>query len=317
MPVTAVTPFTLLLLDAAGHALLLADGPSGEILAEFPLPQGYAAIDMIAGPRPGHAFVTLAGDNGTGALCKIDLTARSADHPALPFPLPHPVQISFAADELTAYLADPAGVLHALDLATAVCSVWDKPPDAAACAGLAVAGDEIHGVWEADGGGLAAVYSPAGTLLRTCRLGVVPTSLSAASGLLLATFTASPASGEGLIIFPPDGGDPIVITIQCSRCAAVHPVYPAHAATADGKTAYVACEDSASVAVVDLAAGAATGTIFLGRSVSRLSLTADGRFAVASSNANADLCLIDLVNRRPLAFTASRRELLRPLAIID
>ncbi len=315
MPATAVTPFALLLLDAAGQALLLADGPSGEILAEYPLPPGYAAVDLIAGH--GHAFVTLAGHSGAGALCKIDLTSRAADHPAVPFPLPHPVQFSLAADGLTAYLADPAGVLHDIDLATAACSAWEKPPDAAACAGLVVAGGEIHGVWEAAGGGLAAVYSPAGTLLRTCRLGVVPTSLVATSGFMLATFTASPASGEGLIIFPPGDGAPAVVTIQCSRCAAVHPVYPSHAATADGRTAYIACEDSAAVAVVDLAAAAVTGTIFLGRSVSRLSLTADGRFAVASSNANADLCLIDLVNRRPLAFTACSRELLRPVAVIE
>ncbi len=315
MTTTAVTPFTLLLLDAAGHALLLADGPSGEILAEYPLPRGYAGVDLFAGP--GHVLVTLAGHNGAGALCKIDINTRTAGQPATLYPLPHPVQISFAADGLTAYLADPTGALHALDLVTAACSAWDKPPGAAACAGLAVACGEIHGVWEADGGGLAAVYSPAGTLLRACRLGVVPTSLAAASGYLLATFTASPASGEGLIIIPPDGGDPAIATIQCSRCAAVHPVYPAHAATADGRTAYVACEDSAAIAVVDLAAATVTGTIFLGRSVSCLALTADGRFAVASSNANADLCLIDLVNRRPLAFTACSRELLRPLAVID
>ncbi|MDT8903145.1 hypothetical protein [Anaeroselena agilis] len=317
MPTSAVTPFTLLLLDAAGHSLLLADGPSGEVLAEFPLPRGYAAIDLLPGPGRNHAFVTLAGHNGTGALCKIDLTARAADHSAMPFPLPHPVQFSLAGDGLVAYLADPAGIPHALDLATAACSTWEKPPDASACAGLAVAGNEIHGVWEADGGGLAAVYSPDGTLLRTCRLGVVPTSLSVVPGLLLATYTASPVSGEGLILFPPDGASPVVVTIQCSRCAASHPVYPAHAASADGLTAYIACEDSASVAVVDLAAATVTGTIHLGRSASRLSLTADGRFAIATSNANADLCLIDLVNRRPLAFTACRRELLRPLAIID
>ncbi len=317
MPATAVTPFTLLLLDAAGHALLLADGPSGEILAEFPLPQGFAAIDLVAVPASRQAYVTLAGHSGWGALCQIDLAARAAENPAPPLPLPHPVQIALAADQLTAYIADPAGALHALDLATATCAAWGKPPEAGACAGLAVAAGEIHGVWETAGGGLAAAYSPAGRLLRICRLGGVPTGLTAAAGRLLVPFTAGPFSGEGLLALPTTAGDPpAVIHIQCSRCAAGHPVYPVHAASADGETVYVACEDSATIAVVDLAAGVVTGTIALGRSVSRLSLTADGRFAVATSSANADLCLIDLVNRRPLAFSACRCELLSPLAII-
>jgi hypothetical protein len=318
MPATAVTPFTLLLLDAAGHALLLADGPSGEILAEFPLPQGFAAIDLIAAPASRQAYVTLAGHSGWGGLCQIDLAARAAEPSAQPLPLPHPVQFALAADRLTAYITNPAGVLHALDLAVATCSAWSKPPDTGACAGLAVVAGEIHGVWETGGGGLAAVYSPAGELLRTCRLGGVPTGLTAVAGRLLIPFTAGPFSGEGLLVLPAAGSaPPVVIHIQCSRCAAGYPVYPVHAASADGQTAYVACEDSAAVAVVDLVAGAVTGTIALGRSVSRLCLTADGRFAVATSNANADLCLIDLVNRRPLAFTVCSRELLSPLAIID
>ncbi len=308
-------PFELLLLDAAGHALLRADGPSGRILAELPLPPGHAALGLILGPRPGQVLLSLAGPGGTGALCLIGLALRTVE--TLPLALPHPVHLAIAGDGLTVYLADPAGNLHAVDLAAAAVTAWGKPAGAMACAGLAAAREEICAVWESDGGGLAAAYAQAGTLLRTCRLGCVPTGLTAGAGNLIIPFTAGPFSGEGLIILSPDGdAPPAVISIRCSRCAA-HPAYPVHAALApDGQTVYVACEGSAAIAVADLAAGAFTDAIAVGRSLSRLALTADGRFAIATSNANADLCLVDLVNRRPLAFTASRREILSPLALI-
>lgn len=309
--------FALLLLDAAGHALLLADGPSGEILAELPLPPGFMAIDLVRGPHPGQAFIPLAGDGGTGLLCRLDLARRSLD--ALPLALPHPACLAPAADGLSVYLADPAGVLYVFDLGTGAGAAWEKPAGAQACTGLAAGPEEICGVWETDGGGLFAVYSPAGELVRTRRLGGIPTSLAAAPGGFVIPFAASPFSGEGVAVIPRENAaPPAVITLQCSRCAAVRPSYPVHAAIApDGQTAYIACEDSAAVVMVDLAAGLVSGSFVLGRSVSRLAVTADGRFAVATSNATADLCLIDLVNRRLLAITAGPREILSPLAIID
>jgi DNA-binding beta-propeller fold protein YncE len=308
-------PFELLLLDAAGHALLRADGPSGKILAELPLPPGHAALGLTLGPQPGQTLLSLAGPGGAGALCLIDLIARTAQ--TLPLALPHPVHLAVAALGRAAYLADPGGGLYSVDLGAAAVAVWGKPAGAGSCVGLVAGREEICAVWEADGGGLAAAYAPTGALLRTCRLGCVPTGLAAGAGSLIIPFTAGPFSGEGLIVLSPDGeAPPAVIPIRCSRCAA-HPVYPVHAALApDGQTVYLACEGSAAVAVADLAAGAFTDAIAIGRSVSRLALTADGRFAVATSNANADLCLIDLVNRRPLAFTASRREILSPLVLM-
>ncbi len=310
-------PFALLLLDAASHELLLADGPSGKIRAEIPLPKGHAAVDLVKGPLPGQVLIPLAGDGGTGLLCQIDLFRKTAE--ILPLALPHPAQFAPAGDGLTAYMADPAGVPHAIDLAAGTVHAWDKPVGALACVGLATDQNKICGVWETDGGGLFAAYTPAGELVRACRLGGVPTGLTAAAGSLVIPFAASAFSGEGVILLSRESPTPpVVITILCSRCAAIRPAYPAHAAAApDGQTVYVACEDSAAVAVVDLPRAAVTGVIGIGRSVSRLAVTADGRFAVAASNANADLCLIDLVNRRPLSFTATPREILGPLLIID
>jgi len=309
--------FTLLLLDAAAHAILLAAGPSGEILAEVPLPPGYVAVDLVRSTLPDQAFVPLAGNGGAGLLCRVDLPRRAAE--ILPQTLPPPAQLPAGADGPAVYLADPAGTLYAVDLLTGACQTWDTPADALACAGIAAGRDLVCGVWETDSGGLFAAYTPAGALIRACRLGGVPTGLTVAGDSLIIPFAASAFSGEGIIVLSRENPvPPVVITIQCSRCAAAHPVCPVHAAALpDGRTAYVASEESAAVAVVDLAAGAVTGAIALGRAISRLAVTADGRFAVAASNANADLCLIDLVNRRPLAFSATSREILSPLAIID
>jgi hypothetical protein len=312
----ALPPFSLLLIDAAGPAALFVDGPSGEVFAEVPLPSGFAVVDLITS-RTGQAFVAMTDQNGAGALCRIDLLKGTAE--TLSIDMPHPAQLVLADDSRTAYLADAAGVLHVLDFAATSRSTWDKPAGTMGCVGLAVSRDEVCGAWETAGGGLLATYSPSGALVRTCRLSGVPTGLIAGSGKLIIPFTASPLNGEGLFVFSQESVFPSeIITIQCLHCAVVHPAYPVQAVIArDGRTVYVACEGSASVAVIDIEAGLLTDNITIGRSVSRLALTADDRFAVASSNANADLCLLDLVNHRLVAVTAGDREILSPLAIID
>lgn len=310
-----ITPFKLLLLDAAAGAVLLADGPSGEILADLPLPSGLAPVDMAADPAAGIGLVALTGPGGTGALCRFSLARPLLER--LPLALTHPARLALAAGG-TAYLADATGSLYALNLTSLSVEAWERPAGCGPCVGL-VAGDScLWAAWEYGDGGLLAAYGPDGPQGQPYRLGGLPTNLVRdPKGRLVVPFTASPFSGEGLVVADPSaGGPPAVIPLLCSRCAAGQRLFPAHAAVQDD-TAYVACEDSASVAVVDLAAGRASGAIFLGRSVSRLALVAGGRFAVATSNASAELAFIDLVNRRPLSFTASGRELLSPLAVLE
>jgi hypothetical protein len=310
-----ITPFRLLLLDAAG-AVLLADGPSGKILTELPLPAGLAPVDMAVLPAAGIGLVTLAGSGGTGALCRFSLARPRLER--LPLSLPHPAQLAVASDGATVYLADTAGSLYAIRLASLSLEAWERPADCGPCVGLAAAENHLWAAWEYGDGGLLTAYGSAGPQGQPYRLGGVPTGLVRdRRGRLLVPFTASAFSGEGLVVLDPGAGGPMVVcTLLCSRCAAGQRLFPAHAA-AFGDIAYVACEDSASVAIVDLATGLAAGAICLGHSVSRLAVIAGGRFAVATSNASTELALIDLVNRRPLAFTASGRELLSPLAVLE
>jgi len=309
-------PFRLILLDAASHAVLLADGPSGEILAEAALPSGFTPVDLAASVG-GHIFIALAGPGGTGASFTFNPEKRLLA--CLPLTVPAPSQFAVAPDNRTFYLTDPAGALYAGDRTALTVAKWGKPAGCGACAGLAADQARVYGVWEKDGGGLLAVFAPPGETLRTFSLGGVPTGLIAAGGRLLVPFTATPFSGEGLLVLPCAPGDePAVIAIRCSRCACACAVCPVHAAAGgDGRMAYIACEDSAALVAVDLTAKTVSNTIPLGRSVSRIALIGDGRFAVASSNANADLCLIDLINRRPLSFTANRRQILSPFLVID
>lgn len=312
-----IPTFTLLLIDAAGHTVLIADGPSGEILAELPLPPACTPVDLAVTPNGGRAYLALATSTDSGALCGL-VTGQRPTLESLPVVLPRPARLAVSPDGRAALIADPAGDLYSLDLSSLILTAWGRPPGSGACAGLAAGHREIYGAWETDGGGVIAAYSPDGRLVRLSRLGGIPTGLTAAGGRLLVPFTASPFSGEGLVVYDQQSGAPTVLTIHCSRCAASAPASPIHAAAAaDGGTVYLACEDSAGVIVIDLAVGDVSGFIPLGRSVSRLALVPGDRFAVAASNANADLCLIDLVNRRPLAITATKREILAPLAVID
>lgn len=310
-----IAPFKLLLLDAAGHAVLVADGPSGKILAELPLPTGMSPVDLAAHPAAGIAFVALAGPGGSGALCRFTLARPALDR--LPLALPHPARMALAPDGSMAFLADAAGSLYALALPSLTLKPWGRPDDCGPCAGLALQGERLWGVWESDAGGLLAAFAADGRQEGAYRLGGLPTNLACDLwGRLLVPFTASHFSGEGLLIVEAQTGKSTLVPILCSRCAAGYTAFPVHAAVR-GDTAYVACEDSAAIAIIDLAAGKVSGTISLGHSISRLALLADGRFAVAASNATAELALIDLVNRRPLSFTASGREILSSFALIE
>ena len=39
-------PYKIVAFDAASHSVLIADGPSGEISAEFSLPKDFSPIDI-------------------------------------------------------------------------------------------------------------------------------------------------------------------------------------------------------------------------------------------------------------------------------
>lgn len=311
-----ITPFKMLLLDAAGHSALLADGPSGQIIAELALPRGFSPVDLATSPGTDQAFIALAGSGGDGQL--LTFTLRTPSLARIPLTVPQPAQIAARPGGKALLITDPAGTPYHLDLMALTATPLDKPPEGAACVGLAATADQAWGVWETSYGGVLAAIAPRKTPAWSLAFGGLPTGLAVAGDILAVPFTATPLSGEGLLFASTSGELRGIATLQCSQCAAARPVYPVHAAVdTAARIAYAACEDSAAICAVNIDTFKVVRTIVLGRSVSRLVLVPDSCFAVASSNASADLCLVDLANGRPLSFTASRREILSPLAIID
>ncbi|MDR3561546.1 MAG: hypothetical protein P4N59_08950 [Negativicutes bacterium] len=315
-----IASFKLVSLDALSHSVLIIDGPSGEIVSELPLPPGFRPVDLAVHPVAQTVYIALAAQSGAGSLLLLNLNRRSLAS-AAPL-IPHPAQFCLAPGIEQIYLADPTGSLYAFSLATSTLTVWDKPAGSGLCAGLASGRENLFGVWENAGGGTLAIYDHCGKILAEYPIGGIPTSLTLdQQGRPFVPFTANAFSGEGLFFLPAinqNDGRCAVVTIQCSCCCSVGRVYPTHVAVEPaGKLAYVACENNASIAVIDVDSARLSAIIPLGHSPSRLALLSDGKFAVASSNMFADLALIDLVNHRPLAFTSTSRELLSPLAVIE
>jgi len=305
----------LLLIDALAHTVLLVSNPKGEIIAEWPLPQGFSPVDIRVNHKLQQAYLTMAGSKGLGLLCTLDLSSLSA---LSQLEIPHPAQFSLAPGSNNFILAAPDGNLYLTQKNSAPLN-WGKPEGANWCAGLATADSNLYGVWETTGGGILAVFDTDGQQLQKHFFGATPTNIIADDyGRLLIPFTANHFSGEGLILLSQHSIDNFSGTIlsQCSRCATLAPVYPIHVVVSpDGARAYIANEESGSISIVNLETRKYIDAIPLGRSISRLALVPGGKFAIAASNMFANLSLVDLVNRRLVAFT-NDREILSPFAII-
>jgi hypothetical protein len=254
---------------------------------------------------------------GAGALCRLILGDFSLCR--LPLALPPTAQFALAPDG-TAFFADISGGIHVADPAAQKLTAWGRPGTAARCVGLTSDAVALYSVWEHAAGGSLAVFDRNGRLTRESDIGGVPTGVTVDHrGRLYIPFTAGAGSGEGVLIqdAAQTGGETCVVAIRCSGCAATSRAYPIHVAVApDGQTAYVCDEDAAAISIIDLGTMSLRPSIVLGRSISRLALLPGGYFAVATSNMFADLCLVDLVNGRLLAFTVNDREITQ-LAVID
>lgn len=309
-----VNPHKLLLIDATSHSLLLVEGPGGKVLSEVSLPKNTSAIDMAMVTPCQQAFISLASNKGSGSLMVLHLDTFTPN-PTFP-EIPYPSQIAPTSDGKKVYFADPAGNLYLLDLESSAVSSWEAPPGVGSCTGLVTDTNHLYGVWETPSGGVLIVFDQQNTPLREYTLRGCPTSLTLdQQGRLYVPYTTNSCSGEGVFIV---SDHPTVITITCSCCALAARSYPLHVTVEPaGKLAYITCEDSASIAVVDMSSTKLIATIPVRRSISRLALLPGGKTAIASSNMFADLCLIDLMNARLISFTSSVRELLSPMAIIE
>lgn len=303
--------FQVLIADYSSHAILLADVPTGEILSEIPYPAPIKPMAILVTEDKKTAYIPAAKSGGSGLLFALSLETLSLYQ--MPVELPHPIQFALAPGGKHAYLAGPDSTLCSLNLMSMDLAIWGHMPEDCTCVGITAADNEIYTVWEHEAGGTLAVFNRQGQLQVQHPFVGTPTSLMMTKeGLLIIPYTSAYA-GEGVTLFPTDshsGNCPASITLQCSHCARGVRAYPNHAVVSpDGTLLYVVNEDSSSLSIIDLPQAFVSGCIPIGHSLSQIAVSADGRFAIGASNAFADLCLIDLINRRLLSITNTSREL--------
>lgn len=316
-----IQPYQLLVIDDTTHALLLVDGPNGEILAEIPYPPEYTPTELLLAPDQTKAYIPAVGKNGSGALFIANLSQRSIYR--LPVKIPAPTQFTLSSDGSYAYFSDPDGMIYALDIPTMSLKNWGNPAKAA-CVGLAADDKAVYSVWEHNDQGSLAVFDHQGQFMSEHNLTGIPTNITLdCHGHIFIPFTTTHFTIEGVICFNRDIQDdntPIVITAE--RCiypysTSPSPAYPSHVATSPDETiAYVVNEENSSITVIDSDTAAIIRHMELSRSISCLHILPGGDFAIATSHIFSDLSLIDLRNGRLLSSTNTQRELLGYLAIL-
>lgn len=307
--------YKILAADLSIHALLLIDGPSCRVLAQMPYPESFSPVTIaLSGNK---AFVP-ANDAiaDKGALFVLNLSTGSLYR--LPVSIPPIAQFTLHPGGSYAYLIGTDHTLYQLDMATLSLSSWGGPGVNTNPTGMAATETTVYTIWENAEGGSLVSFNLQGELLHEAAFSAIPTSIRTISAEnLLITFTASQEAGEGVLVVTDTTESPVIITTLCPHDMLSHQNYPIHAAvSSDGFTAYLVNEDSASVSVIDLTAGGVTGHILVGRSISRLYILPDSRFALASSALFADLVLLDLVNAKVLATSTSQHELYPDIALL-
>lgn len=314
-------PYQLLVLDDTSHALLIIDGPTGEITSEILYPVGCSPTELVLAPGFAKAYIPALGSKDNGAILVANLTQKTIYR--LPIKIPQPTQFALAPDGLTAYFSDPNGMLYALAIQTMSLTCWGNPSKAA-CVGLAVDENCLYSVWEHEDQGFLAVFDLTGKFLHEHEIPGIPTNITLdACGHIYIPFTTTDFSIEGIVFFDKtlDSENTPTIT-NAQRC--IYPystspsaAYPSHVATwpAD-HLAYVVNEENASITVIDSTTAAIIRHIDIGRSISCLHILPGGQFGIATSHIFADLCLIDLHNGHLLSTSNTKRELLGYLAIL-
>jgi YVTN family beta-propeller protein len=310
-------PYKLLVVDTENSAVLLTDGESGEIVREWPFPGEYSPVDIQLISDSTIAYIPAINSQGRGTLFSIFLPAGQLTQ--LPLDLP-PIERFAAGPQLgQAVVATRDGALFLLDVEKRSLTLFGRSGEPTACVGLATDNSAVYTVWQHEGNGVLAVFSPDGQLREERFLPGLPTNLSQSERYLYVPFTATGAGEEGMLLLLKQFTEapPTIISLHHCPSEAAFRIYPCHVTvTPDETTAYVVHEDSANVSVIDIASAAVSGYIPVGRSLSCLTLVPDSKFAVAGSYMFADLSLIDLVNRRLLSLTDGERELFGQVAVL-
>ena len=312
-----VTPYKILAVDAAAHAVIIADGHSGEILTELSFSPELSPTELIVTPDYAKAYLPCASTNGKNEILAVNLTCPAIY--SLPMTIPYPAQFVLSAVSITtAYLAEPCGALHRLDLATMSSHNIGAPAIKASCVGLATDTERIYTAWEHYAGGTVMELDTNGDISWQYDIAGIPTNIILADSRLIVPFTNTAFTGEGIALFNLNKRtSPVVVMIQCPSCPSSLAAYPCHAAVAaDKQTAYIVNEDGASIFVINLVTAQIVDRLAIGRSLSRLYLIPDTDLAIGTSNLFADLTLIDLAGGALLAVTNTERQLLSNIAIL-
>jgi DNA-binding beta-propeller fold protein YncE len=304
--------------DITTPAIILADGPSGEILNELSFAPELTPTELAVTPDYTKAYLPCAATNGKNSILAVNLSSLALY--SLPIVIPYPAQFVLPeTSDTIAYLAEPCGNLHRLDLTTMSIELLGAPAVKASCVGLAADAESIYTAWEHAAGGTIMGLKTNGNINWQYDIAGIPTNIILAGSRLLVPFTNTAFTGEGVALFNVNkkSPSPAVVTIQCPSCPSGLAAYPCHAAlAADNRTAYIINEDSASICVIDLETAQVVDRLTLGRSLSRLYLLPDSHLALGTSNLFADLSLIDLTNGSLLAVTNTKRQLLSTIAIL-
>lgn len=312
-----VKPYKILAVDDAAHAIIIADGVSGEILTELNFNPELTPTELAVTPDLTKAYLPCVNTNGQNSILTVNLTSLATY--ALPLSIPYPAQFSLSAENPgTAYLAEPCGNLHRLDLTTMSSQLLGAPAAKASCVGLAVDSEKIYTAWEHSAGGTVMELDLTGNLSWQYDIGGIPTNVILGGNRLIVPFTNTAFTGEGIAFFnlSKKRPSPTVVTIQCPICPSGLATYPCHAAIADNQTAYIVNEDGASIFRIDLETAQITDRLPIGKSLSRLYLIPDSKLALGTSNLFGDLSLIDLAAGSLIAVTSTERQLLSTIAVL-
>lgn len=306
--------YRLLAIDLV-NAAVISINHEGEITAEWSLPDHYLPQDIYR-LTAGSAAYILANSDDNSHLFILDLEPGLTK---LPFALPLIEQFALGIDDDQAYAVTADKALLRLDLATGKFDLLGQSDQRHKCLGINVDATAIYTIWQNENQGVLAIFKHNGELLQERQLPGLPTSISASEHYIYICFTATAAGGaEGLIVTTKQLTAPanVVILHHCQGAAGLR-TYPCHAVSNPEETlVYVAHEDSGHISILDLNKLEVSDCITVGRSLSYLAMLPNTALAIAGSNMFADLCLVDLVNRRLVSITECDRELFyKPLVL--
>jgi len=299
-------PCRLVLFDCTDNALLLTESTRGEVLSRFSLPPAYRPLALLSADTGIFFFANGKTDGIAYTLCGTAWSRIAA-------PLPKMTAVCASPTEPVCYLASARHTLYRLDTRSGKLSSLGSSPYI--CRAL-VHGTYLASVWETADGSICALHKNDGTTFSEHRLdGTIPTSMMAGS-TLLCPFANGKTHGEGLHLIATDTPSPTVTTISLRPSSLRGPSTDPYSVLTIGDTLCLVSEATGTITKIARPTGEMIGSYALGRSISRLYLLPDERFAIATSNMFADLSLVDLVNEMLLTISICPHELFHQIAVL-